>query len=97
MAARNSEYRSIYYIMGCRTSGTSLMNLERPNTKVQHSLFGAVKASKSCVAALPLELPPDSSVLISYVADSRLPKIKQFFPRMELETLDAGHWLHAER
>lgn len=32
-----------------------------------------------------------------YVLDKYLPDARLFFPRLELETLDAGHWVHAER
>lgn len=33
----------------------------------------------------------------SYVTDAMLPALREVLPRAELETLDAGHWLHAER
>ncbi|KAH9925480.1 alpha/beta-hydrolase [Amylocystis lapponica] len=32
-----------------------------------------------------------------YISDRALPAARQFFPHMQLETLDAGHWVHAER
>lgn len=32
-----------------------------------------------------------------YVMDDQLPKFRQTFPGLQLETLDAGHWLHAEQ
>ncbi|KAF8298188.1 alpha/beta-hydrolase [Clavulina sp. PMI_390] len=32
-----------------------------------------------------------------YVPDSKLDEFRSFFPNMRLETLDAGHWVHAER
>lgn len=33
----------------------------------------------------------------NYISESDLPEIKQKFPQATLETLDAGHWLHAEQ
>ncbi|KLO13035.1 alpha/beta-hydrolase [Schizopora paradoxa] len=33
----------------------------------------------------------------NYIKLKHMDLIKQFFPRMSLETLDASHWLHAER
>ncbi|MDR5865841.1 alpha/beta fold hydrolase [Halomonas koreensis] len=33
----------------------------------------------------------------AYVTDAMLPALREVLPRAELETLDAGHWLHAER
>ncbi len=33
----------------------------------------------------------------SYVTDAMLPALREVLPRTELETLEAGHWLHAER
>ncbi|GAA5982472.1 hypothetical protein JCM10908_006661 [Rhodotorula pacifica] len=32
-----------------------------------------------------------------YINSRNIPVIKQFFPNAQLETLDAGHWVHAER
>ncbi|GAA5881910.1 hypothetical protein JCM3774_001292 [Rhodotorula dairenensis] len=32
-----------------------------------------------------------------YINSRNIPVIKQFFPNARLETLDAGHWVHAER
>lgn len=32
-----------------------------------------------------------------YINDRNIPLARQFFPNMSLETLDAGHWVHAER
>ncbi|MCK2183128.1 alpha/beta fold hydrolase [Halomonas getboli] len=32
-----------------------------------------------------------------YVTDAMLPALREVLPNAELETLDAGHWLHAER
>jgi pimeloyl-ACP methyl ester carboxylesterase len=32
-----------------------------------------------------------------YINRRNLPDCKAFFPNMKLETLDAGHWVHAER
>ncbi|TNY19861.1 Alpha/Beta hydrolase protein [Rhodotorula diobovata] len=32
-----------------------------------------------------------------YINSRNIPIIKQFFPNSQLETLDAGHWVHAER
>nr|WP_298415564.1 alpha/beta fold hydrolase [uncultured Halomonas sp.] len=31
-----------------------------------------------------------------YVSDKLLPQLKEVLPQAEIETLDAGHWLHAE-
>lgn len=33
----------------------------------------------------------------NYINRRNIPVCKEFFPSMELETLDAGHWVHAER
>ncbi len=33
----------------------------------------------------------------SYVPDADLPGIRQFFPAVRIESLDAGHWVHVER
>lgn len=33
----------------------------------------------------------------AYVTDAMLPGLRNVLPAAELETLDAGHWLHAER
>ncbi|KAL5504056.1 hypothetical protein ACEPAH_8129 [Sanghuangporus vaninii] len=33
----------------------------------------------------------------NYIKKNNLDKIKQFFPKMEMETLDAAHWVHYER
>ncbi|MDR9440064.1 MAG: alpha/beta fold hydrolase, partial [Halomonas sp.] len=32
-----------------------------------------------------------------YVTDAMLPALREVLPRAEIETLDAGHWLHAEQ
>ncbi|GAA6024065.1 hypothetical protein JCM8202_004235, partial [Rhodotorula sphaerocarpa] len=32
-----------------------------------------------------------------YINSRNIPVIKQFFPDSRLETLDAGHWVHAEK
>lgn len=32
-----------------------------------------------------------------YVLDEYIPAARQFFPTLEVVTLDAGHWVHAER
>lgn len=32
-----------------------------------------------------------------YVLDEYLPDASLFFPHLEVVTLDAGHWVHAER
>jgi len=32
-----------------------------------------------------------------YINKNNIPVAKEFFPRMSLETLDAGHWVHAEK
>ncbi|KAI0247030.1 Alpha/Beta hydrolase protein [Lactifluus subvellereus] len=32
-----------------------------------------------------------------YINKNNLPVAKEFFPSMSLETLDAGHWVHAEK
>lgn len=32
-----------------------------------------------------------------YINKNNIPIAKEFFPSMSLETLDAGHWVHAER
>jgi hypothetical protein len=32
-----------------------------------------------------------------YINQHNLPTIKRLFPNMNLEMLDAGHWVHAER
>jgi pimeloyl-ACP methyl ester carboxylesterase len=32
-----------------------------------------------------------------YINKNNIPIAKEFFPNMSLETLDAGHWVHAER
>ncbi|KAJ9099782.1 hypothetical protein QFC21_003780 [Naganishia friedmannii] len=33
----------------------------------------------------------------AYINHRNIPACRAFFPRMEMETLDAGHWVHAER
>ncbi|EJD06742.1 alpha/beta-hydrolase [Fomitiporia mediterranea MF3/22] len=33
----------------------------------------------------------------NYIKEKNIDKLKQFFPNMELETLDAGHWVHYEQ
>lgn len=33
----------------------------------------------------------------SYVTDALLPAVREVLPRAEVQTLDAGHWLHAEQ
>lgn len=33
----------------------------------------------------------------NYVSDSALPQLRQVLPNARLETLEAGHWLHAEQ
>jgi len=33
----------------------------------------------------------------TYVTDAMLPKVREVLPRAEVETLEAGHWLHAEQ
>jgi pimeloyl-ACP methyl ester carboxylesterase len=33
----------------------------------------------------------------NYINRHNIPACKAFFPNMQLETLDAGHWVHAER
>lgn len=33
----------------------------------------------------------------AYINHRNLPSCRAFFPHMQLETLDAGHWVHAER
>ncbi|KAF5348438.1 hypothetical protein D9757_012782 [Collybiopsis confluens] len=33
----------------------------------------------------------------NFIKDSDYPTMKEFFPSMKLETLDAGHWVHAEQ
>ncbi|KAJ9118186.1 hypothetical protein QFC22_004090 [Naganishia vaughanmartiniae] len=33
----------------------------------------------------------------AYINHRNLPACRAFFPHMEMETLDAGHWVHAER
>lgn len=38
-----------------------------------------------------------SYLLESYVTDKRLNKIQELFPNLHVETLDTGHWLHAEK
>lgn len=32
-----------------------------------------------------------------YLNKHNIPIAEQFFPRMKLEVLDTGHWVHAER
>ena len=32
-----------------------------------------------------------------YVADEDMTRIKEIFPKAELETLDTGHWVQAEK
>ncbi|SFX10748.1 alpha/beta fold hydrolase [Marinospirillum alkaliphilum] len=32
-----------------------------------------------------------------YVTEGHLPEFRRAFPQLQLETLDAGHWLHAEQ
>lgn len=32
-----------------------------------------------------------------YVLDKYLPEARAFFPKLEVVTLDAGHWVHAEK
>lgn len=32
-----------------------------------------------------------------YISERNLPAAKQFFPRMKLETIETGHWVHAEK
>lgn len=33
----------------------------------------------------------------NYINRRNIPVCREFFPNMVLETLDAGHWVHAER
>ena len=33
----------------------------------------------------------------AYVTDAMLPRVREVLPRAEVETLEAGHWLHAEQ
>lgn len=33
----------------------------------------------------------------NYINRRNIPSCEAFFPNMQLETLDAGHWVHAER
>ncbi|KAG6865003.1 hypothetical protein C0991_005691 [Blastosporella zonata] len=32
-----------------------------------------------------------------YISDASIPLFKSFFPAMQLETMDTGHWVHAEK
>ncbi len=32
-----------------------------------------------------------------YVTDEMLPALREVLPRAEIQTLEAGHWLHAEQ
>lgn len=36
-------------------------------------------------------------LFVSYVPDKRLEQMHEFFPNLESETIETGHWVHAEK
>jgi pimeloyl-ACP methyl ester carboxylesterase len=66
--------------------------------------------SDSTPASTPSPTPADSGYTVwegptlflkgehsRYLNKYNIPVAKRFFPNMRLETLDTGHWVHAER
>ncbi|MEM6297241.1 MAG: alpha/beta fold hydrolase, partial [Bacteroidota bacterium] len=69
----------------------------RMNLDVLEENLSTISVPISSNEAIPMETLFIRGSRSNYVLDESLPKIEALFPNYQLETLEAGHWVHAEK